>query len=84
MKIIDERGRIGTVTSETDGGFFAKPEGVPYKIGDKDGVTGVANAVLITATHWSKQPNGTLHGMWFDSRLGDFRTARGLDPDLDD
>jgi len=79
MKIIDENGRIGVVTSETDGGVFAKPEGVPYKIGDKNGVTGVANAVLITATHWAIRPDGTLHGLWFDSHLGDFRTARVME-----
>jgi hypothetical protein len=83
MKIIDSNGRTGIVTSETDGGYFVRPEGVPYTIGDRDGVTGVKNASLITATHWSLQPDGSLHGMWFDSRLGDFRTAR-FDMDLDD
>ncbi len=79
MRIKDENGRIGVVTSETDGGVFAKPEGVPYKIGDKEGVTGVANAVLITATHWDRHADGSLHGMWYDSPLGDFRTAKILE-----
>ena len=76
MRIKDENGRIGVVTSERQDGYFVRPEDVPYKIGDQDGITGVANAILITATYWSRQPNGILHGLWFDSRLGDFRTAR--------
>jgi hypothetical protein len=75
MRIKDENGRIGIVTSETATGVFAKPENVPYKIDDKDGITGVANAILITATHWSRQPDGTLHGLWFDSPLHTFLTA---------
>ncbi len=79
MKIIDDRGRIGAVTSETDAGVFARPEGIPYTIGDKDGVTGIANATLITATHWTRHLDGTLHGIWYDSPLHDFRTARILD-----
>jgi hypothetical protein len=83
MRIKDQNGRIGTVTSETDGGFFAKPEGVPYKMGDKDGITGVSNAVLITATHWHRETDGTLTGLWFDSPLHTHLTATII-PDASD
>lgn len=75
MRIKDETGRIGVMTRETPTGYFAKPECVPYKIGDKEGITNVANAVLITATHWHREPDGKLTGLWYDSPLHTCLTA---------
>lgn len=77
MKIIDENGRIGVVTQQLEGGsVFAKPEGTQYIINDDEGVTGISGAKLITATYWTLQPDERLHGLWHDSRLGDFRFAK--------
>jgi len=76
MRIKDENGRIGVITGEREGGYFVRPENTKYKIDDNTGITGVSNATLITATFWSLRPDGTLHGLWFDSRLGDFKTAK--------
>jgi hypothetical protein len=78
MLIIDERGRIGIVTSHTDAGVFAAPLGTPYKIKDKERVTGVGNAILLTPTYWHREPDGSYTGKWYDSRLGDFVTAQEI------
>lgn len=78
MLIRDERGRIGIVTSHTDAGVFAAPLGTPYKIEDKERVTGVGNAILLTPTYWHREPDGSYTGKWYDSRLGDFVTAQEI------
>lgn len=72
MKIIDQNGRIGTVTERREGGCFAKPEGTKHTIGGN-------GARFITATHWSERPDGSLHGLWYDAKLNDFVSAKYLD-----
>lgn len=67
--IIDNDGRRGVVIEERERGLFARPEDVPDLIADKDDITGVAGAQLETATWWSKQPDGTVIGKWYDSPL---------------
>lgn len=77
MRIIDETGRVGDVTEVRERGVFAKPVGAPYIAYDHDGsVTGVQGAQLITATFWFLEADGSYRGIWADSRLGDFKTAR--------
>lgn len=76
--ILASDGRVGVVTETRldDGGIFARPADVPYKVADKHGVTGVSGAVLIMATVWYIEADGTLTGRWADSRLNTKLTAR--------
>jgi len=76
-KIIDENGRVGVVTLEREDGVFAKPEGTPDHVdsGPIVGVTGKA----ITSTKWHAKPDGSLRGLWYDSRPNGFVTAHLLE-----
>jgi len=73
--IIDETGRIGLITSETDTGVFVRPADTEYKISVNDAPANVqaavpvAKAIIMTATHWTLQPDGKYAGMWYDSPL---------------
>lgn len=75
MLIKDVNGRVGQVTEIRETGVFARPQNVPYIVNDSKGLTFVAGAKLITATFWTKQPDGSYQGLWFDSPLGAFTVA---------
>lgn len=68
-RIVDQHGRIGVVTEDRGDMVFARPEAVDYVISDRHGVTGAQGAQLITSTAWSRHPDGTLSGLWYDSPL---------------
>jgi hypothetical protein len=67
--IIDSAGRRGIITERRQGGVFARPTEMPESVGFTRG------AKLITATFWTEQPDGTLRGLWCDSRPHGFTTA---------
>lgn len=68
--IIDSAGRRGIITDRRTGGVFARPEDMPASVGFTRG------AKLTTATFWTEQTNGSLRGLWCDSRRGEFVTAK--------
>ncbi len=73
-EIIDETGRRGVVDEDRGDGLFARPLGTPYLLDAT--MPGVGAATLITTTWWARRPDGTLRGLWYDSRHADWRTAR--------
>ena len=87
--IIDSKNRVGVVTERRDGnvahgepeGVFARPGNVPYTIHYPfAGMGNVGkNAVLITATWWEKQPDGTYRGEWYDE-TDNFHSAKDYNP----
>ena len=72
--IIDENNRKGTVVETREGGVFARPEGVPAHVEAKSfvGMEGKAK----TETFWSYQADGSLRGLWYDSPINGFMTAK--------
>ncbi len=66
--IIDTTGRRGLITEDRGTGFFARPESMGAAVG-------FASGKLITATFWTRMPDGSLRGLWVDSKHGDFVTA---------
>ncbi len=81
-KLIDCNGRVGVITEDRKGNsqglaacLFARPENVPYIIDDIEGITGVANARIITATAWTLQPDGSYRGEWYDE-MDNFHSAK--------
>lgn len=66
--IIDTTGRRGIITEDRGTGFFARPVSMPESVGFGTGR-------LTTATFWTRQPDGSLRGLWVDSKPGDFVTA---------
>jgi hypothetical protein len=67
--IIDSAGRRGIITERRDGGVFARPQEMPASVGFTRG------AKLTTATFWTQQADGSLRGLWVDSRRNGFVTA---------
>ena len=78
--LIDQNGRLGLITeTRTHDGrpmYFARPVNVPYVVKDTDGRTCVAHAEIITVTAWYTQPDGSLHGLWWDSPPSGFVAAQ--------
>jgi hypothetical protein len=68
-KIIDEHGRVGIVDQVRDTGVFVHPEGEDHII-SRDG------SDYMTTTYWTRQEDGSLRGLWFNSAPGAFVTAR--------
>jgi hypothetical protein len=66
--IIDSAGRRGIITEDRGTGFFARPEPMEASVG-------FASGKLTTATFWTLQPDGSLRGLWVDSKPGNFVTA---------
>lgn len=64
-RLIDSNGRVGIVDQVRDTGVFAHPAGVDYVI-RRDG------SDCMTATFWSRQEDGSLRGLWYDSPAGGF------------
>jgi hypothetical protein len=67
--IIDSAGRRGIITERREGGVFARPAEMPASVEFTRG------ARLTTATFWAYQPDGSLRGIWCDSRTHGFTTA---------
>jgi len=68
-RIMDETGRIGIIEEDRGmHGLFARPIDKPRLIQGH-------NCSYMTATHWAWQADGTLRGLWYDSKPGAFRTA---------
>jgi len=64
----DDQGRMGIATSDPvyhPGVLFARPAGVPARIGVTDEPL-PANATIMTATAWHRQADGSYTGTWFD------------------
>jgi hypothetical protein len=68
--IIDNAGRIGIITEQRDNGVFARPADMPAAVDCGGG------SKLITATYWAEQSDGTLRGLWCDSKPHGFTTAQ--------
>jgi len=73
-QVVASDGLIGEITEVREGGYFIKPINVAYKIRDEFGITGVANALLLTPTFWAKRNDGKLHGLWYDSPFNNYLT----------
>lgn len=64
-------GRVGEIVEDRGHCVFARPLDAPQHVGYLGGV-------LNTLTCWDRQPNGSLHGMWFDSPYNAFVDANFL------
>jgi len=82
--IIDSKNRIGVVTEIREGGVFARPGNVPYHIGYPFAGAGNVgnNTILITATWWERQPDGSYLGEWYDE-FDNFHPAYDYQPPED-
>lgn len=67
--ITDSAGRRGIITERREGGVFARPADMPESVGFTRG------AKLTTPTFWTSQPDGSLRGLWVDSKPNGFITA---------
>lgn len=66
--ITDSNGRQGIITEARKGGLFVRPATMDKSIGFESGK-------LTTATFWARQPDGSLRGLWVDSKPHAFVTA---------
>lgn len=77
-RMIDDNNRVGVITEIREGGVFARPENMAYRVDAAGLVPGVNAGTAITATWWRLEADGSFVGIWCDDTLSTTRTARLL------
>ena len=77
--IQDHRGRIGDIIEDRGHEVLVQPHGACYLANDYNSTAGVPGVRRSMTSWWTRQPDGTLRGLWADSQLHGFYEAFFID-----